>query len=156
MKKIIIFLIVALFLSALTFVFYKLTNKIEVSSFAECKKAGYPIQESYPERCVTPDGKSFVNPDQVVPSQPISLTGELICLPHKQTDGPQTLECAFGLKSENGDNYAISDPQMKFVTAMTNGQKYRVTGLFLPETDSKYDIVGTIELITIGDLLNLN
>jgi hypothetical protein len=30
-----------------------------ISSFAECAEAGHPILESYPERCITPDGKSF-------------------------------------------------------------------------------------------------
>lgn len=37
---------------------------IPATSFEECKSAGNPIQESYPERCVTPDGKSFTNPEQ--------------------------------------------------------------------------------------------
>ena len=32
---------------------------IQVSSFEECKNAGYPIMESYPEQCRTPDGKTF-------------------------------------------------------------------------------------------------
>jgi hypothetical protein len=27
-----------------------------ISSFQECKDAGYPIMESYPEQCATPDG----------------------------------------------------------------------------------------------------
>lgn len=31
-----------------------------VSSFEECAAAGYPIMESYPEQCRTPDGKTFV------------------------------------------------------------------------------------------------
>jgi hypothetical protein len=35
-----------------------LTN--EITSFEECAAAGYPIMESYPEKCATPDGKSFV------------------------------------------------------------------------------------------------
>jgi hypothetical protein len=35
-----------------------------VSSFADCKEAGYPIMESYPEQCMTPDGRSFPNPEQ--------------------------------------------------------------------------------------------
>ncbi|GMU25618.1 hypothetical protein KJZ71_00300 [Patescibacteria group bacterium] len=30
-----------------------------VTSFDECAAAGYPILESYPERCLTPDGRSF-------------------------------------------------------------------------------------------------
>lgn len=32
----------------------------EISSFEECAQAGYPIMESYPEQCRTPDGKNFV------------------------------------------------------------------------------------------------
>lgn len=35
-----------------------------IQSFEECVAAGYPIQESYPEVCLTDDGKRFVNPKQ--------------------------------------------------------------------------------------------
>src|SRR3989344_7622585 len=31
----------------------------EINSFEECVAAGYPIMESYPEQCKTPDGRSF-------------------------------------------------------------------------------------------------
>lgn len=31
----------------------------EVSSFDECVVAGYPVQESHPRRCATPDGRVF-------------------------------------------------------------------------------------------------
>ena len=31
-----------------------------ITSFAECAAAGYPIAESYPEQCRTPDGRVFV------------------------------------------------------------------------------------------------
>jgi hypothetical protein len=30
-----------------------------IDSFEDCARAGYPIAESYPEQCFTPDGKSF-------------------------------------------------------------------------------------------------
>jgi hypothetical protein len=30
-----------------------------IDSFEECAAAGYPIAESYPEQCFTPDGRSF-------------------------------------------------------------------------------------------------
>ena len=30
-----------------------------ITSFSECAEAGYPIMESYPRRCKTPDGKTF-------------------------------------------------------------------------------------------------
>ncbi len=32
-----------------------------INSFDECAAAGYPIMESYPEQCRTPDGRNFVN-----------------------------------------------------------------------------------------------
>src|SRR5688572_17846269 len=31
----------------------------QINSYEECAAAGYPIMESYPERCITPDGRSF-------------------------------------------------------------------------------------------------
>ena len=34
--------------------------KLQITSFEECAAAGYPIMESYPEQCKTPDGKTFV------------------------------------------------------------------------------------------------
>lgn len=35
-------------------------DKIQnISSFEDCAAAGYPIMESYPERCNTPDGRTF-------------------------------------------------------------------------------------------------
>lgn len=36
-------------------------NYSAITNFSECKQAGYPIMESYPERCQTPDGRQFVN-----------------------------------------------------------------------------------------------
>lgn len=37
-----------------------------------------------------------------------SLTGVYVCLPHRDTTGPQTMECAFGLKANDGKYYALS------------------------------------------------
>lgn len=34
-----------------------------INSYKDCVDAGYPILESYPEQCSTPDGKRFTNPD---------------------------------------------------------------------------------------------
>ncbi|MBP9697942.1 MAG: Gmad2 immunoglobulin-like domain-containing protein [Candidatus Moranbacteria bacterium] len=30
-----------------------------VNSFEDCEKAGYPVMESYPRQCATPDGRTF-------------------------------------------------------------------------------------------------
>ena len=35
------------------------SNMQAINSFEECAEAGYPVMESYPERCYTPDGRSF-------------------------------------------------------------------------------------------------
>ena len=37
------------------------TAKPEINSFEECVSAGYPIMESFPEKCSVPGGKTFVN-----------------------------------------------------------------------------------------------
>ena len=49
-----------------------------ITSYAECVAAGYPVLESYPEQCRTPDGQTFTNPDATpLPSEPTSEpTGE--------------------------------------------------------------------------------
>jgi len=31
----------------------------QIDSFEDCAQAGYPIMESYPEQCATPDGRSW-------------------------------------------------------------------------------------------------
>lgn len=41
-----------------------------ITDFESCKNAGYPIQTSYPEVCVTKDGKRFTNPTQTTKSDP--------------------------------------------------------------------------------------
>lgn len=40
---------------------YEKAVKNSVNSFQDCVAAGYPVQESYPEVCRTPGGKSFTN-----------------------------------------------------------------------------------------------
>ena len=42
------------------------TGESRITSFEECKSAGYQIMESYPEQCRTPDGRTFVNDSQVI------------------------------------------------------------------------------------------
>lgn len=47
-----------------------------IATFSECKDAGYPIMESYPEQCATPDGRTFVN--DVQSGMPVPGTPYLI------------------------------------------------------------------------------
>lgn len=48
-----------------------------ISSFEECKKAGFPIMESYPEQCATSDGRTFTNDAQTVSHMPPPQTGSI-------------------------------------------------------------------------------
>lgn len=60
------------------FIAIKLTaQKPAITSYAECVAAGYPILESYPEQCLTPSGRTFVNPDAVpVASSTLPTAGD--------------------------------------------------------------------------------
>lgn len=38
----------------------------------------------------------------------VTLSGTYVCLPHRDTTGPQTKECAFGIRTDEGDYYAVN------------------------------------------------
>ncbi len=40
--------------------------------------------------------------------QNITISGTYTCLPHIDTTGPQTMECAFGIKADDGTYYAVN------------------------------------------------
>lgn len=40
-------------------------NQVPITNFEQCKVAGYPIMESYPEQCAA-NGQTFVNEKQKV------------------------------------------------------------------------------------------
>ena len=40
--------------------------------------------------------------------QNVTLSGTYVCLPHVNTSGPQTEECAFGFKTDDGVYYAVN------------------------------------------------
>lgn len=40
--------------------------------------------------------------------QNVMLSGNYECLPHADTSGPQTMECAFGFKTDDGVYYALN------------------------------------------------
>lgn len=59
-KKLLYGVLVILLVGATLFVFLNKRAAVkEISSFKECVAAGYPILESYPPQCTTPDGKTF-------------------------------------------------------------------------------------------------
>lgn len=87
--------------------------------------------------------------DQTVESYRGTLTGEVVCLPHKDTDGPHTMECAFGMRTETGEHYALDLALMSQQgPILDSGDRFIASGMITPiellSTDQwqKYDIEG--------------
>lgn len=79
----------------------------------------------------------------------ITVKGTLECLP-KSGDGPQTMECAFGLKDENGRFYGLNDPEWKFLINPAMNTKVTVTGKLKDKNPGdKYNTIGTIEITNL-------
>ncbi len=78
-----------------------------------------------------------------------SLTGQVVCLPHVNTDGPTTLECALGLKTDAGEHYALDLALLsQQQTPPETGERISANGLITPvemlsaDHWRKYDIEG--------------
>ena len=62
-KKQITYIVVAILILGGLALYYQLNKQAvaKISSFEDCKNAGYAVMESYPEQCKTPDGRNFIN-----------------------------------------------------------------------------------------------
>ena len=87
-----------------------------------------------------------------------TIIGYWECLPHKDSTGPQTLECAFGIAVDQSDgHYAIDTRLMsQYPVDFPTGTKVRVTGVITPANQlssmQKYDIDGIISATEIEKL----
>jgi hypothetical protein len=86
--------------------------------------------------------------------QATSLSGKYVCLPHKNKSGPQTLECAFGLQTNDGLYYALDTnaiPQADVMNIQV-GQQFKLDGLLVPIEEissnqmGNYDIRGIMKV----------
>ena len=93
-------------------------------------------------------------PVVVPPEGPISIKGEMVCLPHKNTSGPQTTECAFGLKDDTGRYFALSDtdPNYGNIMGVGSGEKIQVEGTFALHSNTNYQDIGIIRVTKITKL----
>lgn len=134
-------LLVVLLFILLALLFLRFFSTPEINNFADCAAAGNLIMEIYPERCQTRDGRTFI---KIYEGDEFTVEGTSICLPHKNTEGPQTLECAFGLMTEYG-NFALEDSGSRFTELYETGKKFTVTGILKnPSPASIYNTVGTL------------
>ena len=84
---------------------------------------------------------------------PATLSGEYICLPHVDQTGPQTDECANGIKTDVGEYYAVDMNLISQTpTELKTGQHFTASGVITPierlSTDHwrKYPIVGIFSI----------
>lgn len=62
-----------------------------------------------------------------------TLVGEYVCLPHRNAEGPQTDECALGLKTDVGEYFAIDFGLMSQAQpALSVGDRISASGVITP------------------------
>ncbi|TSC69595.1 MAG: hypothetical protein G01um101456_82 [Parcubacteria group bacterium Gr01-1014_56] len=85
-------------------------------------------------------------PAAVLQAGEVVMTGTLVCLPHKG-DGPQTMECAYGLQTADGKYYSLLHLWDKAPDLNTTQVKAEIVGvLSAPTATEQYDIAGAIEV----------
>lgn len=82
----------------------------------------------------------------------ITVKGKIVCLPHKNSKGPQTLECAYGLKDEKGVYYALSSgsADISDIGRYDTDREVLIAGNLNPQNDTKYQNIGVIEVENIS------
>ncbi len=82
-----------------------------------------------------------------------TLTGVQTCLPHKDTSGPQTLECAIGMKIDSGEYYVLDFMLMSQIPPqIQDGDRFSASGLITPieylssDQWQKYNVEGVFSV----------
>lgn len=93
-------------------------------------------------------------------SEDLTVSGTYVCLPHKDTKNPQTMECAYGLLTAEGTYYALDLQKLiPHIPTVSMGEKVTVTGLFVRlealSTDfwQKYPIEGIISVSSVSKII---
>lgn len=92
----------------------------------------------------------------------INVAGRMVCLPHEQGlfPGPETQECAFGFRGQNGEHYAISNleemgrEESLLEQSVGGPQEFVISGTFTYADYRNYDVVGTIEADSVKLLIH--
>lgn len=118
----------------------KLVSKI--NSFEECAGAGYPIMESFPERCKTPDGRTFtrkiVQESGISGSVLLGPTCPVVREPPEQGCADRPFETKFDAATPDGSRVVkqfSSDAEGKFKVILPPGDyviRKTASGSFLP------------------------
>lgn len=91
----------------------------------------------------------------------VALEGKFVCLPHRDTSGPQTLECAFGVETDDKTYYALDLSGIGYESSVAaqSAKRMKVEGLLVPiEAISsnqwqKYNIKGIMRVTNMFPFL---
>ena len=89
-----------------------------------------------------------------VSRQEVIMEGEVVCLPHRNTSGPTTMECAYGLRDDLGNYYGLDATNLSSTTPPEYevGDRISIEGELVPQEDmpanfwNTYNITGLIAL----------
>jgi hypothetical protein len=102
------------------------------------------------------NGTGSINRISPAPSdvpQEVSLRGEFVCLPLKDTTSPQTTDCVLGVRTDNNVYYAIDatgEGARNMLLSLQTGLKIQIDGVLVPIEQisssqwQKYDIGGIV------------
>lgn len=109
-----------------------------------------PITDNNPP--VTDNNPPPTGSDASLPA-PVTMLGTFVCLPHRDTSGPQTQECAFGLKADNGNYYALDWSATPTSSSdLPMDRRFSVSGTLVPieaissDQWQKYNVKGIIKV----------
>ena len=162
--KWLLIILIIIFLAGVILIYFPLTQQSsrnvpdKITNFIECSGAGYPVAESYPRQCRTPDGDVFIeelNPNLPPQDGQMGIKGVIDCLP-KKGSSQQTMECAIGLRGNDGKYYILKnlaqiDPERHYSEI---GIGVDIYGNFKREEvmapdGNMYDVVGSIRIDNI-------
>ncbi len=101
--------------------------------------------------------KSALSETPDAPPQTVVLSGTYECLPHRDTSGPTTMECAFGFKTDDGVHYAVNfGASASAMEQFNNKAHITAEGFVIAKADlepasqwDKYDMAGMFTVISV-------
>lgn len=91
-----------------------------------------------------------LNPPDSQTSSFVTITGTPTCLPHKNSSGAATLECALGLKGDDGRYYALTDAPSS-LWSEDFSSRVKIRGILAePDSSSQYAISGSLAVSSVS------
>jgi hypothetical protein len=120
-----------------------------INSFADCKAAGNPIQESFPEKC-SANGKMFTNEEGFVQESDLELIDKAIisyCTANGATD-PTIIQSKLTENAKDPNLYAVSAGSARVSASCGEEGGFRA---FLQKTkDNAWKLIAQTQMETAG------